>query len=59
MLTPTQLARIKILQAIEKNKKSQTKYVKQERRYIDSKSLHIPTKRGFQEAIVNHIKNQK
>jgi hypothetical protein len=59
MLTPKQQARIKILSAIEKVKKSGKRYTKTKREYVDITSKHLPTKRNFQESIVNYINKKK
>lgn len=59
MLTPKQQARIKILSAIEKAKKSGKRYTKTKREYVDITSKHLPTKRNFQESIVNYINKKK
>ena len=59
MLTPKQQARIKILSAIEKAKKSGKKYTRTKREYVDVTSKHLPTKRDFQESIVNYINKKK
>jgi hypothetical protein len=59
MLTPKQQARIKILSAIEKAKKSGKRYTRAKREYIDITSKHLPTKRDFQESIVNYINKKK
>lgn len=59
MLTPKQQARIKILSAIEKSKKSGKRYTRTKREYVDVTSKHLPTKRDFQESIVNYINKKK
>ena len=59
MLTPKQQARIKILSAIEKSKKSGKRYTRAKREYVDITSKHLPTKRDFQESIVNYINKKK
>jgi hypothetical protein len=59
MLTPKQQARIKILSAIEKAKKSGKRYTRTKREYVDVTSKHLPTKRDFQESIVNYINKKK
>ena len=62
MLTPKQQARIKILSAIEKAKNqysSPQKSAETKREYIDITSKHLPTKRDFQESIVNYINKKK
>jgi hypothetical protein len=59
MLTPKQQARIKILSAIEKAKKSGKRYTRAKREYVDITSKHLPTKRDFQESIVNYINKKK
>ena len=58
-LTPQQQARIKILSAIEKAKKSGKRYTRTKREYVDTTSKHLPTKRDFQESIVNYINKKK
>ena len=59
MLTPKQQARIKILSAIEKAKKSGKRCTRAKREYVDITSKHLPTKRDFQESIVNYINKKK
>lgn len=54
-----QLQRIKILQAISKAKSSGKVYIRPKRELINTKSKHLPTKRDFQETIVNYIKTKK
>ena len=58
-LTPQQQARIKILSAIQKAKKSGKRYTRTKREYVDTTSKHLPTKRDFQESIVNYINKKK
>jgi hypothetical protein len=52
-------ARIQVLQAIGKAKKSGKRYIRPKRELIDTSSKHLPTKRDFQETIVNYIKTRK
>ena len=62
MLTPQQQARIKILSAIKKAKNhysSPQKSAETKRKYVDITSKHLPTKRDFQESIVNYINKRK
>jgi hypothetical protein len=54
-LTPQQQARIKILSAIEKAKKSGKKYVKAQRKRIDTSAKTLPSKKSFEIEITNHI----
>lgn len=51
-----QQQRIKVLQAIAKAKQSGKAYIRPKRERIDVTSLHLPTKKNFQETIVNYIK---
>ena len=51
-----QQQRIKVLQAIAKAKQSGKVYIRPKRERIDVTSLHLPTKKNFQETIVNYIK---
>jgi hypothetical protein len=51
--------RIQVLQAIGKAKKSGKRYIRPKRELIDTSSKHLPTKRDFQETIVNYIKTRK
>ena len=51
--------RIQVLQAIAKAKKSGKVYIRPKRELINTKSKHLPTKRDFQETIVNYIKTTK
>jgi hypothetical protein len=59
MLTPKQQARIKILSAIKKAKKLGKTYTRTKREYVDVTSKHLPTKRDFQESIVNYINKRR
>jgi hypothetical protein len=54
-LTPQQQARIKILSAIEKAKKSGKKYVKAQRKRIDTSAKTLPSKKNFETEITNYI----
>lgn len=51
--------RIKILSAIAKAKQSGKRYARAKREYIDRTSMHLPTKRDFQETIVSYIKTNQ
>lgn len=51
--------RIKILLAIAKAKQSGKRYTRAKREYIDRTSKNLPTKRDFQETIVQYIKTRK
>ena len=54
-LTPQQQSRIKILSAIEKAKKSGKKYVKAQRKRIDTSAKTLPSKKNFETEITNYI----
>jgi hypothetical protein len=54
-----QQQRIKVLQAIAKAKQSGKVYVRPKREVINTSSEHLPTKKNFQETIVNYIKTNK
>jgi hypothetical protein len=54
-----QQQRIKILQAIAKAKQSGKVYIRPKREVINTSSVHLPTKKNFQETIVNYIKTNK
>jgi hypothetical protein len=51
--------RIKILSAISKAKAAGKVYTRAKREFIDTSSKHLPTKRNFQETIVNYIKTNQ
>jgi hypothetical protein len=51
--------RIKILAAIAKAKASGKRFTRAKREYVDITSKHLPTKRDFQESIVNYINKRK
>jgi hypothetical protein len=51
-----QQQRIRILQAIAKAKQSGKVYVRPKLEVINTSSVHLPTKKNFQETIVNYIK---
>ena len=54
-----QQQRIRILQAIAKAKQSGKVYIRPKREVINTSSVHLPTKKNFQETIVNYIKTNK
>ena len=51
-----QLQRIRVLQAIAKAKKSGKTLSRVSKRFVDTTSKHLPTKKDLQETIVNYIK---
>jgi hypothetical protein len=59
MLTPQQKARIKILEAISKAKKSGKKFVRATTKRIDKTAKTIPTKKNFEIEITNYITKQR
>lgn len=54
-----QLQRIKVLQAIAKAKRAGKVHIRPKRELIDTSSKHLPTKKDFQETILNYIKTNK
>lgn len=55
MLTPQQKARITILEAIAKAKKSGRQLVRVKRKRIDTGAKTLPTKKNFEIEITNYI----